>query len=186
MITAIARFERTHTVSRLQAKVALLEYLATRQDQAKESFYENMAITQAYNKVFSNLLNMRSSTSKEEFIQILESTFKEADHKTAEIIVNRIKVLYWHPIVKELVSYADRANHSGETIVALAALAMATDRGHDHAQCQGPQRHRRDCGLLAFAGPCGHGACAAGHHRCDDAPDALATPIGSAAGRSAG
>ena len=144
MITAIARFERTHTVSRLQAKVALLEYLATRQDQAKESFYENMAITQAYNKVFSNLLNMRSSTSKEEFIQILESTFKEADHKTAEIIVNRIKVLYWHPIVKELVSYADRANHSGETIVALAALAMATDIADDKEKQQSVLLEIRD------------------------------------------
>jgi len=128
MITAIARFERTHTVSRLEAKVSLLEYLDTRNDQAKEIFYEKMAITQSYNKVFSNLLTMRFTTSKKEFIQILESTFKEADHRTAVIIANRIKVLYWHPIIKELVGYAYSANPLGETIVALASSAMATNK----------------------------------------------------------
>ena len=127
MITAIARFERTHTVSRLQAKSSLLEYLNTRNPQAKRSFFDNMAITQSYNKVFSKLLNMRTSKSEKEFIQILETTFKEADYKTAVIIVNRIKVLQWHPIVKELVNYADKANLVGEKILSLGPLAMAAN-----------------------------------------------------------
>ncbi|MBF0258095.1 MAG: PAS domain-containing protein [Desulfamplus sp.] len=127
MITAIARFERTHSVSRLQAKAYLLEYLDTRNAQAKKLFFENMDITQSYNKVFSNLLTMRTSKPEKEFVQILESTFKEADHKTSVIIVNRINVLYWHSIVKELVGYAEKANPVGETILKLGALAMEAD-----------------------------------------------------------
>ncbi|MBF0226239.1 MAG: PAS domain S-box protein [Desulfobacterales bacterium] len=125
MITAIARFERTHTVSRLQAKASLLDYINTKNDQAKSSFFKNMAITQSYNKVFSDLLVMRTSKPEEEFVQIIENTFKEADHKTAVAIVHRIKVLYWHPIVKELVGYADKANSVGEMILSLGPLAMA-------------------------------------------------------------
>ncbi|KPA18355.1 PAS/PAC sensor-containing diguanylate cyclase, partial [Candidatus Magnetomorum sp. HK-1] len=127
MITAIARFERTHTVSRLEAKVSLLEYIDNRNDQAKESFYTNMAITQSYNKVFSNLLVMRKFKFENEFVKILETTFKEADHNTAVIIVNRIKVLYWHPIIKELVDYADKAHRAGEKIVKLAPLVMSAN-----------------------------------------------------------
>lgn len=125
VITAIARFERTHTVSRLEAKASLLEYLSTQDASAKALFFEKMAVTQSYNKVFSNLLIMRTSKPDDEFVQILESTFQEADLKTAQIIVNRIKVLYWHPIIKELVSYAGKANLAGEKMVFLATLVMA-------------------------------------------------------------
>lgn len=125
MITAIARFERTHTVSRLEAKTALLEYVNDRDSQSLALFYEKMAITQSYNKVFSSLLTMRTTKSDKEFAQILENTFKEADHKTAVIIVNRIKILYWHSIIKELVSYAVGANQAGEKIVALMPLVVA-------------------------------------------------------------
>jgi PAS domain S-box-containing protein len=126
-ITAIARFERTHTVSRLAAKVSLLEYLDTRKLQDKELFYKNMSITQSYNKVFSSLLTMRRNLSKNEFVQILDDTFQEADIQTSKIIVNRIKILYWHPFIKELVEYANKANPVGEKILNLANLLIVED-----------------------------------------------------------
>src|ERR1035438_462514 len=127
MITAIARFERTHTVSRVEAMVAFYDYQDEKKPEDMEKFYTKMAITQAYNKVFSRLLDMRKDTPNAEFVRILESTFRETDHKTAVIIVNRIKVLYWHPILKELVADAVGAHAAGEAIKLQVAQFLATN-----------------------------------------------------------
>ncbi len=59
---------------------------------------------------------MRKDTPDAEFVRVLESTFSETDHKTAVIIVNRIKLLYWHPILKALVADAIGAHAAGEAI----------------------------------------------------------------------
>ena len=74
MITALARFERTHTVSRVEAMVAFSEYHDHKKPEDLESFHAKMAITQSYNKVFSRLLDMRKDTPDAEFVRILEST----------------------------------------------------------------------------------------------------------------
>lgn len=124
MITAIARFERTHTVSRVEAMVSLLKFLENKKPGDLATFQVKIAITQSYNKVFSRLLEMRKDTTNAEFVRILENTFSETDHKTAVIIVNRIKVLYWHPLLKELVSNAVGANAAGERLKAQAALIL--------------------------------------------------------------
>ena len=133
MITAISRFERTHTVSRVEAMVALHNYHDTKMPEELKSFQSKMAITQSYNKVFSRLLDMRKDTPDAEFVRILETTFSETDHKTAEIIVNRIKVLYWHPILKVLVSNAAAANLEGEKIKVQAAQFIAASNEAERA-----------------------------------------------------
>ncbi len=127
MITAFARFERTHTVSRVEAMVAFFEYHDQRKPEMLERFQAKMAITQSYNKVFSRLLDMRRETSDAEFARILESTFSETDHKTAVIIANRIKVLYWLPIFKQLVADAVEANAAGEKLKVQAAQFLAAN-----------------------------------------------------------
>ncbi len=127
MITALARFERTHTVSRVEAMVAFFEYHDHKKPEDLESFHAKMAITQSYNKVFSRLLDMRKETPDAEFVRILESTFSETDHKTAVIIVNRIKVLSWHPILKELVADAAGAHAAGEKLKVQIAQFLGTD-----------------------------------------------------------
>jgi PAS domain S-box-containing protein len=133
MITAIARFERTHTVSRVEAMVALLNFHNNKKPEELESFQAKMAITQSYNRVFSRLLDMRKNTPDAEFVKILENTFSEADHKTAVIIVNRIKVLYWHPILKALVANAVAANAVGEKIKVLADQFIASNNEVERA-----------------------------------------------------
>jgi len=133
MITAIARFERTHTVSRVEAMVALLKFNDQKKPEELERFQAKMAITQSYNKVFSRLLDMRKETPDAEFVRILESTFSETDHKTAVIIVNRIKVLYWHPILKDLIANAVGANAAGEKIKVLASQILATNNEVERA-----------------------------------------------------
>ena len=128
MITAIARFERTHTVSRVEAMVALLKYQDEKKPEELGKFQSKMAITQSYNKVFSQLLDIRKDTPDAEFVRILESTFSETDHETALIIVNRIKVLFWHPILKDLVADAVGANAAGEKIkIQVAHILGAND-----------------------------------------------------------
>ena len=127
MITAIARFERTHTVSRVEAMVAFFEYHDHKNPEGLKTFQAKMAITQSYNKVFSRLLEMRKDTPDAEFVRILENTFSETDHKTAVIIVNRIKVLYWNPILKDLVADAVGANTAGEKLKEQVAQILAAN-----------------------------------------------------------
>ena len=127
MITAITRFERTHTVSRVEAMVAFFEYHEHKNPEELESFHAKMAITQSYNKVFSRLLDMRKDTPDAEFVRILESTFSETDHETAVIIVSRIKVLYWNSILRGLVANAVRANAAGEELKLQVAQYLATN-----------------------------------------------------------
>ncbi len=133
MITAIARFERTHTVSRVEAMVAFFEYHDHKKPEELEPFRAKMAITQSYNKVFSRLLDMRKDTSDADFVRILENTFSETDHRTAVIIVNRIKVLYWHPVLKDLVADAVGANAAGEKLKAQVAQILATSNESEQA-----------------------------------------------------
>lgn len=116
MITTIARFERTHTVSRIEAIAALLKYIKYNETESLEEFQKKIAITQSYNKVFANLIDFSKTRPDDELVRILEDTFMETDHKTAVIIVNRMKILRWHPIVEELVNYAALANSAGEKI----------------------------------------------------------------------
>ena len=133
MITAITRFERTHTVSRVEAMVAFFEYVDQRKPEYLESFHSKIAITQSYNKVFSRLLDMRKDTPDAEFVRILESTFSETDHETALIIVNRIKVLYWNPILRDLVANAVGANAAGERLKIQVAQFLATNNETEQA-----------------------------------------------------
>jgi PAS domain S-box-containing protein len=127
MITTIARFERTHTVSRLEAMVALLKYLQSENPAEMETFKAKMELTQSYNRVFSQLINMRESIPGDEFVRILESTFREADQQTAEIIVNRVSILYNNPFLIELVDLAARGNVLGEQTRILVEQMAATD-----------------------------------------------------------
>jgi signal transduction histidine kinase len=133
MITAISRFERTHTVSRVEAMLAFFEYHDHNDPDKLKSFHAKIAITQSYNMVFSRLLDMRKDTPDAEFVRILESTFSETDHKTALIIVNRIKVLYWNPILKALVADAGVAHAAGEKLKAQAAQIIATNNDVEQA-----------------------------------------------------
>jgi PAS domain S-box-containing protein len=133
MITAITRFERTHTVSRVEAMAAFFEYLDQKKPEDLELFHSKIAITQSYNKVFSRLLEMRKDTPDAEFVRILESTFSETDHETAAIIVNRIKVLYWNPILKDLVANAVGANAAGEKLKLQIAQFLATNNKVEQA-----------------------------------------------------
>jgi len=133
MITAIARFERTHTVSRVEALVALFEYHDHKKPEDLELFYAKIAITQSYNKLFSRLLDMRKDTPDAEYVRILEGTFSETDYKTALIIVNRIKVLYWHPILNDLVTDAVGANAAGEKLKTQVAQLLATNNEVEQA-----------------------------------------------------
>ncbi len=48
MITAIARFERTHTVSRVEAMVAFYNYQDDKNPETLKNFQSKMAITQSY------------------------------------------------------------------------------------------------------------------------------------------
>lgn len=133
MITAITRFERTHTVSRVEAMAAFFEYLDQKKPESLALFHSKIAITQSYNKVFSHLLDMGKNTPDAEFVRILESTFSETDHETAVIIVSRIKVLYWNPILKDLVANAVRANAAGEQLKLQVAQFLATNNKVEQA-----------------------------------------------------
>ena len=133
MITAFTRFERTHTVSRVEAMAAFFEYLDQKKPEYLELFHSKIAVTQSYNKVFSRLLDMRKDTPDAEFVRILESTFSETDHETAVIIVNRIKVLYWNPILRDLVANAVGANAAGEKIKLQVAQFLATNNEAEQA-----------------------------------------------------
>lgn len=127
MITAFTRFERTHTVSRVEAMAAFYEYLDQKKPESLELFHAKLAVTQSYNKVFSRLLEMRKDTPDAAYVHTLESTFSEIDHETAVIIVNRIKVLYWNPILRGLVANAIQANAAGEKLKKQVAQFLATN-----------------------------------------------------------
>ena len=97
-----------------------------------EKTHSKIAVTQSYNKVFSRLLDMRKDAPDAEFVRTLESTFSETDHETAVIIVSRIKVLYWNPILRDLVANAVGANAAGEKLKLQVAQFLATNNEVEH------------------------------------------------------
>lgn len=116
MLTAIARFERTHTVSRVEAIIAFYDYQDNRMPEELERYHRKMAVTQSYNLVFSKLLEMRGKVPDSEVVKLIVSTFSECDDDTAIIIVNRVKLLFWHPILQALVGNAIGAHEAGEAL----------------------------------------------------------------------
>jgi len=113
MITAIAQFERTHTLSRVEAFRFFDKYCDHKDTAALNLFSEKWAITQSYHLVFGNLLEMRTTKSKKEFADVIDKTFAEADRNTSEILVSRIHLLYWHPLIIGMVDDARRAHKLG-------------------------------------------------------------------------
>ena len=114
MITAIARFERTHTVSRNKAISDIKSYTYFNDNHYLDEYKKHIRLPQSYNDVFGRLLELNNNKSNDEFVRIIEDTFAEADHKMAEIIVSRIGILYWHPLIKDLIQIAQAANADGE------------------------------------------------------------------------
>lgn len=127
VITSIARFERTHTVSRVEAINFFHQYYDHKNPADLQSFREKWAITQSYNKVFGSLLEMRKTLSKNEFVDVVDKTFVEADRNTSEKLVNRIHILYWHPLLIEMVEHAKSAHHLGIRIDELVKVLLASD-----------------------------------------------------------
>ncbi len=113
VITAIARFERTHTISRVEAFLFFDRYFHHNNPADLNTFKEKWAITQSYNRVFGNLLEMRTQKTKKEFADIVEKTYAEADRNISEILVNRIHLLYWYPLLRHMVDLARQAHRLG-------------------------------------------------------------------------
>jgi methyl-accepting chemotaxis protein len=127
MITAIARFERTHTVARNRAMTNLLKYSYLGERQYLDKYYESIKITQSYNGVFGQLLELDRTKTDTEFAKIVEDTFAEADHSMSEIIVNRVGLLYWHPLIKQLVKIAADVHVEGAKYEGLVESLTKTE-----------------------------------------------------------
>lgn len=128
MITKITRMERTHTVARNQAMTSLSNYAYYNDKKFLDDFYEKIKITQSYNDTFGHLLELNKTESHGKLVQIIETTFIEVDHEMAKILAQRVSLLFWHPIIKELVQIASDVHHAGEEYMVLVdQLVRATD-----------------------------------------------------------
>ncbi len=127
MVTAIARFERTHTISRVESFHYFDNYFHHKNPADLDAFFKKWSITKSYNELFGNLLEMRSTKSKKEFAAAIEKTFDEADKKMSEIIVDRINLLYWHPLIIAMVEDARMAHALGLEVDKHVKIILSSD-----------------------------------------------------------
>lgn len=107
MVTTVARFERTHSVSLSSATTNLYKYLQTNNRKMVEEYERDAALANTYSRTFGLLPHLLSTRSDEEAAMELHSVFaRDCDLPMARIIVQRVRLLEWHPIVKELVKTA--------------------------------------------------------------------------------
>jgi methyl-accepting chemotaxis protein len=119
LVTAITRMERTHTTKLNDAKTYLYkylyagggksfstkeeEYLYAKENKYKSKYLENINIAHSYSETFGKINDIIKTKGAE---KTLTKTFSELDPSTSKIMITRVSLLSWHPVIKNLIKTA--------------------------------------------------------------------------------
>ncbi|MDY6967718.1 MAG: methyl-accepting chemotaxis protein [Spirochaetota bacterium] len=114
MATTIARIERGHTVTMMEAKELFVQYITTKEIQFYKQYKEKIKVPYSYVSILATLLEIIDGTSKDEAADIVSETFYEVDHDMARIITSRFSLFSNSESIKNIVNIASEARKTSD------------------------------------------------------------------------
>jgi methyl-accepting chemotaxis protein len=133
MVTAITRFERAHSVAINEARSDLYKHLTDQRPETLAAYEKNIAFAHSYSRTFASLPALLATRSSSDVASLLSETFEECDHDMGQIIVSRVGLLGWHPIVRGLIAEASLAAAGTSDYRDLVKQFLAAD-SHDERE----------------------------------------------------
>ena len=106
MVTSFARMERKHSVSLSDGKTAFYKYLIFKDTVYLNDYKRYMNKAHSYSHTFGELNSLIKNKPHDEAVSIFNDVFDEADYNESDIIITRVNLLLWNPIVKNLIYIA--------------------------------------------------------------------------------
>lgn len=106
MITSFARMERAHSVSLSDAKTNLYKYLALNDTSYLKEYRKYIGKAYSYSELFGRIDTFISDNPHGICVAKFDSVFTEVDKRESDIIITRVNLLLWNPIVKKLITIA--------------------------------------------------------------------------------
>ncbi len=122
MVTTLARLERVHSVELSNAKSDFYKYLVLKEPSYLNEYRKHISRANSYSHTFGMIPEYLENQPHSEVVRIFDEVFEEVGEKESDVIITRVNLLTWNPIVQKLVKIAR------ETDVATANYrAMAED-----------------------------------------------------------
>ena len=135
IVVTLARGERDRTVTFLNARLDLAEYIASGDREALASFYQNAAIAHGYTRTLGTILELIENEPYDDVIATMLADFPVLrDRAEAETLYNRIKTLSWHPVLKGMISLVKEGIPLEDRYVALVKELVETPEGERRNQ----------------------------------------------------
>ncbi|MBN2440912.1 MAG: methyl-accepting chemotaxis protein [Spirochaetales bacterium] len=106
LITNITSAERRHSVMLSDATTNLYKYIQFGNEEYLKLYREYIEGAYSYSTTFGSIPEMLKNRSYHEIVVKISDTMTEFDKKGADILLSRVMLLMWHPIVKELIETA--------------------------------------------------------------------------------
>lgn len=103
LTTSIARAERTHSVTLNEASILLYKHIHTSDETLADELFKKITIAHNYSTIFGQLPQLMKTKSDKEIQKILDEKIPEFSGKMGKILLSRLKILSWHPIIQNLV-----------------------------------------------------------------------------------
>jgi methyl-accepting chemotaxis protein len=126
MVTTISRLERVHSVALINAKSNFYKYLVMNDQVYLEEFRKQISLAHSYSRTFGMLPEYMKTKPHAEVVTLFDDVFHEVDRKESDIIVTRVKLLLWNPLVKKLIAIALETNIATSVYMDNAEKLVAT------------------------------------------------------------
>lgn len=129
MVTTLSRLERVHSVSLSNARADFYKYLIIKDSESLKKYQEDIAHANAYSHTFGMIPGYLASKSHSETVSIFDEVFDEVDRKESDVIITRVSLLMWNPIVKKLIRIAQETDVATARYRELVAALIKTEDG---------------------------------------------------------
>lgn len=106
MVTTIARLERNHSVELSNAKSDFYKYLVLKDESYLHDYRKHINLANSYSHTFGMLPEYMKDKTHDEVVTIFDNVFEEVGKEESDVIVTRVNLLLWNPIVKKLIKIA--------------------------------------------------------------------------------
>lgn len=110
MVTSFARMERVHSVALSNAKASFYEFLIFNEPSILNDYQQSIEKAASYSHTFGKIEILIKDTPHKDAVSTFNKVFTEVDQRESEIIINRVGLLLWNPIVQKLINIAYETN----------------------------------------------------------------------------
>jgi methyl-accepting chemotaxis protein len=131
MVKNVATSERRHSVQLNDAKANLYKYFLTHDPVYRDNYEANITVANNYSHTFSKLVEYVGNQPDAETKAEVQKIFQEYPGRDADVLLNRLHLLGWHPLIGVLIETAKGADAGTRQYRDQAAAMMESKGNYD-------------------------------------------------------